>query len=225
MAVILALEQLYTNAVVQFGEEGTFGATPDPITAAQRANTFGWREPAHQGGPTTRIVWKPGDPSENVGGVGAPQYPGRIDPGRPLATLNELFTVWLVAFDPTAPENEFAQWKATRLLYDAWFRVVYLVSQGSEAGSGKARVTVQSQAWEQRKTWRRFGATIRVVGSIEAMIPDTKPIALVGAVGGSFNLTELDQTENVTVQAPTPPVTDDAGDPLTDNAGEILTNG
>jgi hypothetical protein len=198
MAIILALEKLYDDVVTQFGVDGTFGVTPDPVTAAQRANAFGWREPARQGGPVARIVWVPGDDGSGaLGTLGAPKYPNRTDPGRPLATLEELFTVWISSADTGALQsNERAQYHSTRLLYDAWVRAVYLNAHGTYrilaqqwviAGAGVPRAA------------HRFGTAIRVTGAIQAMIPDATPTLVEPPLSASITAEELSQTD--------PPVT------------------
>lgn len=178
MAVILALEKLFDDVLQRFVDEGTFGDVPPlppvDLSLAARANTFGWREPARQGGPLARIVWVPGDDGTgSLGEVTAPRYPGRLDPGRPLGTLDELFTVYLSAADTTVPQTlEREQYHATRLLYDAWYRAIYKAAHGT--------FRIVSQTWVNGthagpRQERRFGAAIRVVGGIQAMIPDSTP--------------------------------------------------
>ena len=73
------------------------------------------------------------------------------------------------AQDETEPENEMAQYRAARFLFDAWYRAVYLAVHGV--------VRVQSTSWVIDKNERRFGATIRVVCGIESMIPDAEATA------------------------------------------------
>lgn len=197
MATILALEKLYSDVVTRFGLEGTFGNAPDPVTAAAAANAFGWREPSHQLRPAIRIEWVPGDPSGDAGELTGPKYPGRVttDLGRPLATLNERFTVYLHGNDPTAPRDELKQWKATRLLYDAWIRAVYLAAHGT--------YSVLSTAWLTEKTEVRFGATLRTVCLIQSMIPDS-PIVLAPAdTHALISPAELSQTDPSFVVVPT----------------------
>lgn len=126
-------------------------------------NRFGWREPAKRGA-SPRITWVPGDDaSGTLGEVGPARSPGRT-PARPLATLHELVTVYIEGLDPSALENELAQYTATRLLFDAWMRAVYLAAHGT--------FRVVSDTWVTETKERRHGAAIRVVLSIAAMIPD-----------------------------------------------------
>lgn len=201
MATILALEKLYTDCVARFGSEGTFGNTPTPLAAAQAANPFGWRETARQGGGVNRIVWVPGDDAQgNLGPLLPPRYPGRVDPGRPLGTLDELFTCYISAADVSVPQtNELAQWKATRLLYDAWYRAVYLAAHGTFHLHAHSYV-VSTKAGP--KAERRFGATIRVVGAIQAMIPDAVPTLAVPPLEADITPHELDVTDPVEVITP-----------------------
>lgn len=222
MAIILALEKLYTDTIAQFGEDAQFGTPvnpvthlPDPFYGATRANVFGWREPSRQGGPAARIVWMPGDPGGNLGAFTAPKYPGRIDIGRPLVGLDELFTVWLSNADDTQPNNELAQWKAARLLYDAWMRAIYLVAHGT--------FKIVSQAWEIAKNERRYGATLRIVGAIQAVIPDTVPTLVPIDTGANVTYTELDASESDRIDSTIQLLSDDSLNVLEDDAGEELT--
>ncbi len=93
--------------------------------------------------------------------------------------------------DPTDPENELLQYKATRLLRDAWHRAVYLSARGT--------FQIRSEAWVIDKNERRFGTALRIVCEIESMIPDEPlPIAPVDTVA-VLALDELDQTDTLTV--------------------------
>lgn len=146
----LAIERLYAAVTARFTSEGT-GA----------ANVFGWRMPAqHVEG--NRIAWVPGDTSGRVGETTAPRQPGRNP--RPLATLRELFTVVINAVDTADLENEALQYRAARLLRDAWFRAVYLAAHGTFA--------IVSEDWITDKLERRYGAALRVVIALDAMVPD-----------------------------------------------------
>ena len=155
MADTLALEQLFEDVVQRFADEGT-----------EVPNVFGWRTPAARGAQQNRICWVPGDPSGAAGAVAGARQPGRNP--RPIATLEELFTVYIEAVDIVNQdrENELAQYKAARLLFDAWYRAVYLSS------TGRGLVAVKSASWMADRTTRRHGATLRVVCTVQAMIPD-----------------------------------------------------
>ena len=128
---------------------------------------FGTREPAKRDA-LPRIVFVPGDDSD-VGEIGPVVKPGRNP--RPLATLRELVTVYVEGFDSTAglAENERAQWKATRLLFDAFVRAVYLAAFGT--------YEIRSTKWLNERSTRRHGYSIACVLSVGSMVPDA-PAAL-----------------------------------------------
>jgi hypothetical protein len=186
MAIVLALEKLFNDVSARFVTE---------TTAAK--NLFGWREPAKQlptgvtgSTPNARICWVPGDDeSGGVGDLGPARGPGGNP--RSLGTLGEVFTVYLIASDPTQPENEFAQYKAARLLFDAWWRAVYLSAHGT------LQLTKPKLRWANEKLERRHGAAIRVLLSVDAMIPDIAyPDAAVDDdLEADAAVTELDVTE------------------------------
>jgi hypothetical protein len=125
---------------------------------------FGTREPPKRG-DTLRICVVPGDDAGDAGEVSAARNPGR-SPTRPLATLNELFTLWVEAFDDTLgeAEDELSQWKATRLLWDGAIRVIYKSAHGTFE-------VVSTEHMTERST-RRHHWTMRSVVSIQAMVPD-----------------------------------------------------
>lgn len=185
MATILALEKLHTDVVARFDAE----ASPPGSAPAQ---PFGWREPGRRTGGR-RIVWVPGnDQSGDAGELAAPKYPGRNP--RPLATLGELFTVYLEAQDSTAAEDEKKQYAAARLLFDAWWRAVYLAGHGT--------VALEALTWVKDKTERRFGAALRALCRVEAMIPDeVQEVAPVGT-GAAIETSELDVDEDTIIAAP-----------------------
>lgn len=176
MAIILALPNLFDAVVARFAAEGT--AVP---------NLFGWRTPPQKLVPTSRICWVPGD-EDTLGEVLPARFPG-ANP-RSIATVGELFTVWIVASDPdpTRREDERAQYQAARELFDTWYRAVYLAAHGT--------FRVDSANWVVEKKERRFGAAIRVVVVIEAMVPDTEfPTAPVDTKA-SIDVEVLDVSEN-----------------------------
>lgn len=189
MTDTLALEYLFDQVVARFAADSTVAA-----------NYFGWREPPKQlgvsGGRTARIVWRPGDPNGSVGAVQSPRGPGAT-PARPLGDLKELFTVEITAADNTAPENERKQYAACRLLFDAWYRAVYLKAGGS--------FVVQSANWLRGtgdSPVRRHGATMQVVCTILAKIPDiqytTAPVDTDAEIESSLE----DVDETLTIPAP-----------------------
>lgn len=173
----LALEKLYNDVVDRFAGEGTICD-----------NLFGWRIPAQQViGP--RIAWVPGDPSGSAGEDGPARNPGRNP--RPIGTLHELFYVVISASDASAPENEFLQYKATRLLRDAWHRAVYLAARGT--------FQIKSETWVVDKNERRFGSALRVVCTIQSMIPDEPLVGVPVDTVAQLAITSLDATDNLTV--------------------------
>jgi hypothetical protein len=177
--VIFALPRLFDAVVARFAAE-----------SVDVPNTFGTREVSRQG-PPKRLIWVPGDDGD-AGQIGPARYPGRHP--RPLATLGELFTVYVVAQDPTASENERAQYQAARELFDAWFRAVYLAAYGT--------FTVQRVEWVHDKTVRRFGEALRVVCSIEAPIFDEVHDVAPAETGAEIATSLEDVTETTKVAAP-----------------------
>lgn len=156
MADVLALEKLYDDVVARFAADGL-----------QAVNLFGWRQPALvQTYIPGRITWVPGDQTGAAGVVNPPRNPGRSP--RSLATLRELFTVTITAADPSKPEDERAQYRMVRLLRDFWHRAAYHAAHGT--------FSIQSERWviNERKE-RRYGAALRIVCSIDAMVPDSPP--------------------------------------------------
>lgn len=152
MAVKFALELLREAVIARFAAEGTL--VP---------NEFGWRKPGQQFPTGNRIVWVPGDDeSGDVGEQGPTRDPGQ-NPAS-LGTLYELFTVYVIGEDGAAPNDELAQYKAVRLIYDAWWRAVFIEAAGT-LGKPKLR-------WVLDKLERRRGAALRVLCTVEAPQPD-----------------------------------------------------
>jgi len=147
------MEYLFNSVTSQFAA--------DSIHAV---NEFGWRVPTiHPFGP--RIAWVPGDPSNSAGLIAAPRNPGGNP--RALGMLNELFTVYFTAQDPSDPENEQVQYHIVRQLHDAWYRALYHAAFGT--------FYIRSVGWETKRSERRHGATMRVVCEIQAPILDRLP--------------------------------------------------
>jgi hypothetical protein len=159
MADTLALELFFNRVTAQFALDGT-----------QVPILFGWREKnKHIVNGTTvgnKIIIVPGNEPGN-GDVGKLLAPSKNVPDgvRSFGTLGELFTVYICGSDPTAPSNELAQYKVTRLLYDTFVRAAYLQAFGTWLA-----VTLN---WDRTKTERQHGAMLIGVFAIEAMIPDT----------------------------------------------------
>lgn len=188
MADTLALEKLFGDVVSRFATEST--AVP---------NVFGWREPSKRGAQQNRICWVPGDPSGSAGEVIQARYPGGNP--RSIGTLLETFTIYVEGKDSTSPENELAQYKAARLIFDAWFRAAYL--------SVKNLLKVKSTSWMVDRKTRRFGATIRAVCTVQAMIPDavyTVAEDVVAVVDMQLDSDHDDGTPNTSEDVDVPPL-------------------
>lgn len=183
MTDTLALENLYNLVSARFTAEAT-GA----------ANLFGWRKSAQQI-PGAKVVWIPGDPTGSLGETLAARQPGRNP--RPLATLDELFYVEVTgAAVAGTPEDELLQYKATRLLYDAWYRAVHLAAHGT--------VRVRSATWVVDKKERRARTSIRAVCTIQAMIPDLVVELAPVDTQARIEIDELDESDIVETATPTP---------------------
>lgn len=188
MSEVLALPILHSAVVARFAADAAAQVPP----ATPPPQPFGWREPAKRSG-TMRIVWVPGDDeSGELGTLASARQPGRNP--RPLATLHELFTVYIEAVDPSGYEDEKKQYAAARWLFDAWWRAVHLAAYGT--------VELRSAAWVTTAKERRYGATLRVLCAIQAMIPDS-PLELAPAdTKASIATSELDATETTIAAAP-----------------------
>lgn len=151
MTAVFALSKLFDDVSARFADEHT-----------NVQNVFGWREPEKRTG-AMRVVWVPGDDKGDAGKIAPPRNPGGNP--RSLGTLLESFTVYCEGVDASQPENERAQYEAARAVYDTWFRAVYLAAHGT--------YTVEKTEWLIDKKERRYGATIRVVCTVQAKIPDT----------------------------------------------------
>lgn len=150
--VILALERLIDRVRADFLESGI-----------QVPHLFGWRQVAQKTVTGTRVVWVPGDDqSGDLGTLGPARYPGRNP--RSYATLHELVTVRIVAFDPDHPEDETKQYRAARLLFDAWYAAVHRAVHGN--------FSIPRSQWLIDTRERRAGATIRVVLELQAAVMD-----------------------------------------------------
>jgi hypothetical protein len=177
--VCLALPTLYDAVVARFDLDST-----------NVESHFGWREPQKHKTARARIVWVPGDEGGGTGNVDPARNPGGNP--RSLATLRELFTVYIAADDPQFPENERSQYTATRLLFDAWVRAVYLAAHGT--------FSIESVSWNTSKNERRHGAELVCVCWIEALIPDA-PYELAPPDTEADITTSLDDVDEQTTTA------------------------
>lgn len=180
MTTFLALDVLYDAVVAQFAADST-----------SVENTFGWREPDLQY-VNPRIAWVPGDEG---GVVTDPLIAARGTQANPrqLGNLPERFHVVISADDPTAPVNERLQWRSVRLVFDAWYRAIYLAAHGT--------VFVESARWIIDKKVRRNGAAMIVECYILSPLLDL-PVEVVGGAGtgASIDITELDVIEPVVLE-------------------------
>lgn len=179
MSDTLALEALHDAVVARF----TADATPCNLL-------FGWRERAQQA-IAPRIVMVPGDEAGALGEWLPARQPGRNP--RSLGTIGELFHVVISAQDPTAPESDRAQYRAVRLLLDAWWRAAFLF-----AGP---RLLVTASRWLVDRTTRRFGGAAILTCTFEAMVPDAPLLDLPFNAGALIAADMLGVAANVEIPA------------------------
>lgn len=176
-------------------------------TWAPVAQPFGWREPTkHLGGDSSlQISWTPGGPTGDLGRDGPAKWPGgmgndgpeRGSDIRPIATLYELCTLTLRAYDASAPEDELVQYKAARTLYDALRAALYKSAHGT--------FTIESQGWLVEKKERRHGATIQLVIALQAMIAaDPAEESTTTMVGAEITASELDLNQLIIIEEQEP---------------------
>ncbi len=184
-------------------------------------NVFGWREPA-QHARGDRVAWVPGDQSGSMGTVTGGKRGMRP---RSLATLNELFTVWISAADPANIESEAAQYHAARVLYDAWYEALYKAAHGT--------FTIKTEQWLTGRSERRYGAACKVVIELQAAIPersatDTAPVdtaanITVNLVDEVSAVVDVIASGNVTTGEPTAPTGTTSSGEIVYAAGEPLS--
>lgn len=181
MADTLALEKLFDDVAARFTAEST------AIT-----QSFGWRERGKQMVQPAHIDWIPGDDlSGDFGAMQGPVFPGRNP--RPLWAPRELFTCYIQGCDLAAGKrhDERAQWKATRLVFDAWARAIYLAAHGT--------IEIENTRYIISKKEARFGVTMRVVGAILNMTPDTEQATAPTDTKARVALTQLAVVETLDV--------------------------
>lgn len=181
MAIVFALPNLYDAVVATFAHDGT--------AAVQ---SFGWKAPAEQIRGDRRITWRPGNESGDLGAMAPPKWIGKNP--RQLATLLELCTVELYAFDRSRANDERAQYQVARELYDAWIRAVELAAAGT--------YQIVSSKWLDPDRTRGAGAVIRAVFSIQAPIVDLPYESAPTDTGADLTLAELDHSEPQHVPPP-----------------------
>lgn len=174
MTIVLAIPRAYDEVVQRFSDEGTecdFG--------------FGWRETQTQSSGPRRITFQPGDATGGLGDFAPARFPGGNP--RPIGTLKELVTLFVEARDESNPENERAQYQATRELFDALYRALYLACHGN--------LEVVSSKWDTTKSVRRRGAMIVCVVSIQAALVDA-PLSTAPADTAAVITPSLDDVDD-----------------------------
>ncbi|MBA3841101.1 MAG: hypothetical protein H0X39_00500 [Actinobacteria bacterium] len=179
MAIILSVPTLFDNVVQRFSTELT-----------DCPNYFGWQESAKQSGGTRRIVWIPGDPRGKLGDMLPPRSPGGNP--RPLLNMLELVTCEIEASDTTTLHDERAQYQAARELFCAWMRAVHLAAFGT--------YTLLGVEWMVEKNQFRYGAGIRAVIGVQAVIPDlTFAFVAPAQMSSGITVDLTDVTETIVV--------------------------
>lgn len=203
-----------TLALVHLYQSVSAFMTADGVPAV---NMFGWRIPAqHPYG--NRLAWVPGDLSGKFGDVGPPRGPGGFP--RSLATVHELFTVVINGQDPDDPENEIKQYGIVRLLRDAWHRAVYRTAYGV--------FTILDEEWDRKRNERRHGATLEIVCTIDASVPDVPwngvpPwVEVPPPLSGEFGVSLLDVTDTLELSTGVVETVTYLGDDVT-YLGELVT--
>lgn len=182
MTTVLALPLLVERVTTLFAADGT---TANVV--------FGWREVAKQinqgTGRANRVVFEPGD-NLALGDIRGANQPGRNP--RPIATLGELCTVYVWAFDSSAPSSEIVQYTAARLLFDAVVRAIHLSAVGHSTVAARIGYSISKPRWIRDNPERAFGAEIAFTLSVDAMIPDepwTEPTA--GTIDASIGIKDV----------------------------------
>jgi hypothetical protein len=155
VAIVFALPYLFDRVAARFAAEGT------DVPMA-----FGWQAASEQMRTSRRITWIPGDEGDGLGALSAAKFPGQAV--RTIATLNELCTVLIEAFDDVERSDERRQYQAVRELFDAWLRAVYLEARGT--------YQIMTAKWVGGDRARRAGAALRIIFAIQAPVFD-------GAIG------------------------------------------
>jgi len=174
----LGLPALYNAVTARFVQDAAdanaASPPPNPLVVAV-PNEFGWRRPTNQVNTPSatfqRVMWVPGDPDNGeLGELMPPVRPGRT-PERPLATLGEIFTVYIYGADIVKGNetNELLQYQSARKLFDYFYKTLYHAAY--DIGSG-ARVLLTKAQWLIDKKERPHGAVIRAAFTIEAAITD-----------------------------------------------------
>lgn len=185
--IVFAFTNLVDNVASYLAGEA---AASDPVLATV-PTFFGWREPEKNSPTPARIVWVPGDDQNGAAGAFSPaRFPGRNP--RSLGTVDETFTCYLQSVDPTALESERAQYQVVAELRERWFRAVYHSARGTYA--------LTSIAWETRREVRRFGAALRIIGTVQTVLADTDVEVVPIDAHAVIDVHELDHTAQLTTE-------------------------
>lgn len=179
--ICFAVDSLYLAVVARFEEK-----------RIDIPNVFGWREPQKHKTQASRIVWTPGDENGRLGELLPPRDVGGNP--RQIAQLDELFTIRISAFDVDDPENELAQYREARRVYDLLFSAIHASAFGT--------FTYLDSSWDLSKNERRHGEMVIITASVQAPIFDdvaaTAPVDTEGDVETSVE----DLTEKTLVPVP-----------------------
>jgi len=186
-----AVTKLYDDCVSLFAAEETAGAF-----------YFGWNEPDKQHTENRVVIFVPGDPGGNIGNLLPAKNVG-VGLARNLATIDEMLTIIVDAYDPTdasGPTSERSQYAAARLLFDDVLRAIHLSAHG--------RYTLRKINWLAEKKVRRKGAAISILLTVQGTIPDA-PSGSVGTgtetrLTVSSTVSELDVSTNITLTSEEP---------------------
>lgn len=151
---------------------------------------FGWREPVKHKKKESRIVWIPGD-QNNVGDLVAPRGLQSTEV-RKLAQVNERFTIEIAGFDPTDPTNERKQYRATRDLFDLWYKTAYKIAHGT--------FYITSLNWNDERRELAHGFEIIAVIEIETPIfDDCYTLATAEEIDGEIEMQDLKEEIDITL--------------------------
>jgi hypothetical protein len=109
-----------------------------------------------------KVVLAPGDEALSLGKLGPPQGPGG-DIERRIASLDELFRIYVAAYDTTAPGDPKLQYVTTRDLFNTVFAVT--------RSSYRAFLPVSCK-WVVGSVAAPFGAALMMVASVRDSIVD-----------------------------------------------------
>lgn len=195
---LATLKELWTCYITGFGTvespAGTIGAVTqtgpgmgaipsgDPTAAAH------WVVTITTGGDPDAVRFSWTGATSGTGGVIGAYLGNGVYFNADLASAGLFVNGTTYAFDTTAAVIkpslvDFDHWKAARILYDAWYRAVYRATYG--------RFEILSTEWMHPRKEGAWGATIRVVGAIESMIPDSATGAAPADVGADITVLQL----------------------------------